>query len=601
MKKIIAFGIFISLHFFANAQTDFYHEKFTHADTLRGSVTPERAWWDVLRYDITVKPDYATKTIVGANKIVFKSNKDYSKEEIMDNILRHPKDNIKMQIDLQEPLIIDSITSLEYGLIASMKTGKLVGHDTLNKKLPFEKIETVYYVTIAELKYCGTKFPIDSITIYYHGTPIEAKNPPWDGGWIWTKDSLGRPWMTVACQGLGASAWYPCKDHQSDEPDNGASLTVIVPDTLVCVGNGRLQYKKNNNDGTETYKWEVKDPINNYDIIPYIGKYVNFSEVYKGEKGNLDVNYWVLDYNLERAKTHIQPDVQRMLKAFEYWMGPYPFYEDGYKIVDAPHLGMEHQSAIAYGNSYRNGYFFRNKEMIDLSKTGWGFKWDFIIVHESGHEWFGNNITTKDLADMWVHEGFTNYSETLFTEFYYGKEAGDEYNFGLRKNIKNKQPLIAHYGVNEEPDLDEYYKGSNTIQTLRHSIDNDEKFRSILRGLNKTFYHQTVTSKQVENYISAHACFDYGKFFDQYLRTIQIPQFEFYFDNEKKKVFYRWDSCIASFSLPLVLKNDDAKIKINPTENWQSINISSNQIALFNPVLIEKMYYLKAMEIQKHE
>jgi len=572
MKKIIAFVSLLSFCIAANAQQDFYHETFTHADTLRGSVTPERAWWDVLRYDITVKPDYATKTIEGNVNIAYKVIKE---------------GHYKMQLDLQEPLIIDSVIS--YTRFEQGRAENVINNDSIKKDGNTYIIAFEYYPQ--------TKFD-NYLKIVYHGTPREAKNAPWDGGWIWTKDSLGRPWMTVACQGLGASAWYPCKDYQGDEPDDGGSLTVIVPDTLVCVGNGRLQYKKNNNDGTETYKWEVKDPINNYNIIPYIGKYVNFSEVYKGEKGNLDVNYWVLDYNLEKAKTHMQPDVERMLKAFEYWMGPYPFYEDGYKIVDAPHLGMEHQSAIAYGNSYRNGYFFRNKEMIDLSKTGWGFKWDFIIVHESGHEWFANNITTKDLADMWVHEGFTNYSETLFTEFYYGKEAGNEYNFGLRKNIRNKQPVIAHYGVNEEPDLDEYYKASNMLHTLRHSMGDDEKFRSILRGLNKTFYHQTVTTQQIENYISDHAEFNYSKVFDQYLRTTQIPQFEFYFSTDKKKVFYRWDSCIAGFNLPLVLKNDDAKIKIYPKQDWQSMNIAGNQMALFNPILIEKMYYFVAKELQ---
>jgi aminopeptidase N len=569
MKKIIALAIFISSHFFASAQKDFYHETFTHSDTLRGTLTPERAWWDVLRYDITVKPDYVSKTIQGSVVLSF----------------RPIEENHIMQIDLQPPLIIDSVI-----------------HN--NMSIAFKKADTnVCYVDIKKLKekYFGKEpirifFPEDSITIYYHGKPQEAIKPPWDNGWIWTKDSLGRPWMTVTSQGLGASAWYPCKDYQGDEPDSGASLTVIVPDTLVCVGNGRLQDKRNNNDGTETYKWAVKDPINNYDIVPYIGKYVNFSEVYKGEKGNLDVNYWVLDYNIERAKTHIQPDIERMLKAFEYWMGPYPFYEDGYKIVEAPYLGMEHQSAIAYGNKFRNGYR-RDSIWIDRSKTGWGLKWDFIIVHESGHEWFGNNITTKDLADMWVHEGFTTYSEALFTEYYYGKEAGSEYNFGQRNLIKNDEPIIGHYGVNDEGSADEYDKGSSMINIIRNSMNDDEKFRNILRGLNKTFYHQTVTTKQIEDYVSQHAGFDYSKLFDQYLRTTQIPQFEFYFVKKKKKVFYRWDSCIAGFDLPLVLKNDDTKIRISPTQNWQNINITSNQIALFNPILIEKMYYLKAQEM----
>ena len=290
-----------------------------------------------------------------------------------------------------------------------------------------------------------------------------------------------RPWMSVACQGLGASVWYPCKDHQSDEPDNGASLSIIVPDTLVAVGNGRLKNKISNNNGTTTYTWEVKDPINNYNIIPYIGKYVNWSDTLQGEKGTLDLSYWVLDYNLEKAKKQFE-QVKPMLRCFEYWFGPYPFYEDGYKLVESPHLGMEHQSAVAYGNGYQNGY-----RGMDLSGSGWGIKWDFIIVHESAHEWFANNITTKDIADMWVHESFANYSETLYTEWLFGKEAGNEYNYGIRRRIENDRPIIGPYGVNKEGSGDMYYKGGNMLQTIRHAINDDEKFRNILRGLNQNF------------------------------------------------------------------------------------------------------------------
>ncbi|MDQ2751744.1 MAG: M1 family metallopeptidase, partial [Bacteroidota bacterium] len=434
-----------------------------------------------------------------------------------------------------------------------------------------------------------------NISIYYHGKPREAVRPPWDGGWIWSKDSLGRPWMSVACQGLGASVWYPCKDYQGDEPDNSASLTITVADSLVAVGNGRLTNKHHNSDSTTSYTWSVVNPINNYLIVPYIGKYVNFGEVYKGEKGNLDVNLWVLDYNEQRAKQHSLPDVNRMLKAFEYWMGPYPFYEDGYKLVDAPHLGMEHQSATAYGNKYMNGYLGR-----DLSGTGWGLKWDFIIVHESGHEWFANNITSKDLADMWIHEGFTNYSETLFTEFYYGKEAGNAYNRGIRKTIRNDKPIIGHYGVNEEGSGDMYNKGGNMLHTIRHSMNDDEKFRAILRGLNKTFYHQTVTTKQVENYISEHAGFDYSKVFDQYLRTTQLPTFEFYLNTGKTKATFRYTNCVAGFDLPLVIKDSTgAMIKLLPTTQWKTKPVSKQQSALFTKEVIERLFYVDAEEKKK--
>ena len=411
------------------------------------------------------------------------------------------------------------------------------------------------------------------IEIYYHGKPKEAIRPPWDGGWIWKKDEQGRPWMSVACQGLGASVWYPCKDHQSDEPDNGASLSIRVPDSLVAVGNGRLKEKKPNGDHTVTYTWAVVNPINNYNIIPYIGKYVTWHEDYTGEKGKLDCDYWVIDYNLEKAKKQFT-QVSSMLKCLEYWFGPYPFYEDGYKLVESPHLGMEHQSAIAYGNRYRNGYAGK-----DLSQSGWGTKWDFIIVHESAHEWFANNITTNDIADMWVHEGFANYSETLYTECNYGKEAALEYVSGIRKLIANDIPIIGQYGVNQEGSGDMYYKGGNMIHNIRSVIGNDEKFRQILRGLNKDFYHKTVSTQEVEQYISKKAGIDFSKVFDQYLRTTQIPTLEYYFiadtkDKSKSNLFFRWTTCVPGFNMPLKINvSKSEQVSIMPTEAWKSVTI----------------------------
>lgn len=523
---------------------------YTLADTLRGSLTPERQWWDVLRYDIAVKPDYNNKLISGSNSITYKTVKKNS--------------NTKMQIDLQNPLVIDSV----------IQSGK---------KLSFVKENGVWYIKTPKSK-IKTNNKVD---IFYHGKVHEAIKAPWDGGWIWTKDSLGRPWMTVACQGLGASVWYPCKDHQSDEPNNGASLTMIVPDTLTAIANGRLQFKKKNNDGTTAYKWAVVNPISNYCIIPYIGKYVNFSETYKGEKGNLDLNYWVLDYNLEKAKKYMQKEVHNMLDAFEYWMGPYPFYEDGYQLIETSHTGMEHQSAVSYGNHYKPGY-----RGNDGSGTGWGMKWDFIIIHESGHEWFGNNITTNDLADMWVHEGFTNYSETLFVDYIFGKQAGDEYNAGTRKGIRNDRPIIPDYNVNAQGSGDMYPKAGNMLHAIRHGVDNDALFREVMRGLGKEFYHQTVDSKQIENYISKKLNFNYDKVYEQYLKTTQIPNFEFYFNSDKTKVFYRYTNCINGFNLPLTLKNNTEKIKIIPSEQWQNMALSKDQVSLFDVASITKMYYI---------
>jgi aminopeptidase N len=530
---------------------------FTRADTLRGSITAGRAWWDILRYDLTVKPDYIAKSTEGKNTISYK--------------VVSTKDASLLQLDLQEPLVIDSVV--------------------LNAAaLPFTKDGNAWHVQMPSQK-IGSEHKID---VYYSGKPHEAIRPPWDGGWSFTKDSLGRPWMTVTCQGLGASVWYPCKDHQSDEPDNGASLTMVVPDTLVAIANGKLQSKKVNGDGTATYKWAVVNPISSYCLIPYIGKYVNFSEVYNGEKGKLDLNYWALDYNLEKAREYMPDQVHKMLKSLEHWFGPYPFYEDGYKLIETSYPGMEHQSAVSYGNKYKFGYGGR-----DASGTGLGMKFDFIIIHESGHEWFGNNITTKDLADMWVHEGFTNYSETLFVDYTFGTDAGNDYNYGIRRGIRNDKPVIPPYGVNAQGSGDMYPKGGNLLHSIRHSINNDEQFRQILRGLGKTFHNKTVTTQQIEQYISINAKFDYSKVFDQYLRTIQIPKLEFYFNEDKSKVSYRYTNCVKGFNLPLSLTNKETDIRIVPSEEWKTLKFSGNQTGLFTVEVIKKMYYITPELITK--
>jgi aminopeptidase N len=521
--------------------------KFTRQDTLRGSITPERAWWDVVSYNIYIAPDYKNKSIKGWNEVSFDINSDGK--------------NRKMQIDLQQPMIIDSIIFN-------------------NKKIKsFKRNGNIYLVDFGNFNFMVARtlvkkdkpIPLHSIKIYFHGKPREAVNPPWDGGWIFGKDAKGRPWMTVACQGLGASVWYPCKDHQGDEPDEGALIQIKVPDTMVAVSNGRLYAKDDQKDGSTLYTWQVKNPINNYNIVPYIGKYVHFGDTYIGETGKeLSLDYWVLDYNLEAAKKQFNRDVPRMLKAFEYWFGPYPFYEDGFKLVESSHLGMEHQSAIAYGNHYLDGYLGS-----DLSGSGWGLKWDYIIIHEAGHEWFANNITTKDIADMWVHEGFTMYSEVLFTEYYYGKKAADEYCVGLRDNISNDIPLIGVYGVNKEGSADMYNKGANLLHAIRQVINDDTLFRKILRGLNKDFYHKTVTSKDVEAYISKQSGKDLSKIFDQYLRTTKIPVLEYKIKGNN--LSYRWTNCINGFAMPVRLENSNEWLY--PTVQWKSSSMTDDLIS----------------------
>lgn len=553
MKKLFLILISYSLlNVQCTAQPLNQKGKFTHQDTLRGSIGPEREWWDVLHYDIRVTPDYRARSITGETTIQYKIVKE--------------KYSDYLQIDLQQPLKIDTI----------YYDGKLY----INyPRKPYYNEGNVWHVPLPK----APKNSVHSISIIYHGNPRIARNPPWDGGWIFTKDEEGRPWMTVACQGLGASVWYPCKDHQSDEPDNGASLSITIDSSLVAVGNGRLKEKKSTG-GTTTWTWEVKDPINNYNIIPYIGKYVTWHEDYNGEKGKLDCDYWVLDYDLGKAKKQFI-QVDNMLKCFEYWMGPYPFYEDGYKLVETPHLGMEHQSAVAYGNKFQNGYLGK-----DLSGSGWGSNWDYIIVHESGHEWFANNITSNDIADMWIHEGFTDYTETLFVDCQYGNEAGNAYTQGLRRTIKNDKPIIGPYGVNQEGSGDMYNKGNNILHMVRQVIDNDSVFRNILRGLNEAFYHKTVDSKDVENYISKRSGKDLSKLFDQYLRTTQIPTLEYKIQGEK--LSYRWTNCINGFNMTVKLANSDQWI--NPGTDWKETTLTA---AMKNSFQVDNNFYVTVKKV----
>ncbi len=445
------------------------------------------------------------------------------------------------------------------------------------------------YIALAQIEKQIPKGQSFGLTIFYHGVPKEAIRPPWDGGWIWKKDANGQPWMSVACQGLGASVWYPCKDHQSDEPEEGAQLTIQVPKSqnLIAIGNGRKVAETNmvNINNNNRFSWQVTNPINSYNIIPYIGDYVGWKDTYKGLKGKLDLSYWVLRSDSAKAVEQFK-QVPKMLEAFEYWFGPYPFYEDGFQMVQSPHLGMEHQSAIAYGNKFMYGYLGR-----DLSGTGWGLKWDFIIVHESGHEWFGNNITTNEVADMWVHEGFTNYSETIFTNYHYGKEAGDAYVQGTRKLIENASPIIGKYGVNEEGSGDMYYKGGNLVHYVRQLFDDDEKFRSALREMNKRFYHKITTSAEVEKFWSEKVGRDLSTLFDQYLRETKVPTLEITKQGNHFK--YRWSDCLSNFNAPVRVELNNEMVWIYPTTVWKEYKTKKKVESL----TIDKNFYAGFSEL----
>ena len=536
MRK--AFIIFILWTTGASAQN------FSRTDTLKGSDTRFRNFWDVKKYELSVEADFDSKTVSGTNKIHFEVTKAIGSPVF--------------QVDIQQPMQATLVNS-NFKVAKTERDGDFLwvyADGSLEKSKK-------YFMEIA-----------------YSGTPTVAKNAPWDGGWVFQKDALGHPFMSVAQEGIGTSVWLPVKDLWSDEPDDGIVMKIITPKNLVGVGNGRL-IKVESVNHKKRYTWEVKNPINAYSIVPNIGNYVNFKDSFNGEKGKLDLDYWVLPQNLDKAKKQFT-QVKPMLAALEYWFGPYPFYEDSYKLVETPYLGMEHQSNVAYGNKFANGYLGR-----DLSGTGVGLKWDFIIIHESGHEWFANSITAKDKADMWIHEGFTSYSETLFTEHYLNKADAGRYVRGTRANIENDRSIIGVYGIRAEGSSDMYYKGANMLHTIRQVIDNDERFRQILRGLNKEFYHQTVTTRQIEDYISEKSGIDFSTVFEQYLRTTDIPLLEY--QQTGRMLKYRYKNTVKNLKLPLKINGG---IVVTPTESWQTLELKSSA-----PVSFDENYYVSYVKI----
>ena len=545
-KLLIAVLVLASLG--AKAQLGVPKETFTRADSLRGYLSPLRTCYDIDYYHLDVKFDIANKFISGSTLFKFTTVSDFTK--------------------------------LQFDLFANLKVEKVVYK---GKDLPFTREYNAVFVTFPATIKKGSK---QAFKVYFSGNPTVAKNAPWDGGIVYKTDSLGNPWVATACQGMGASVWWPNKDQQADEVDS-ALISISVPDTLQDVSNGRLRKVSKLGNGYTRYDWFVANPINNYDIEANIGKYTHFGDTYNGEKGKLTLDYWVLAYNFEKAKKQFGENVKDMIKAFEYWFGPYPFYEDGYKLIEAPHLGMEHQSGTAYGNHFGNGYLGR-----DLSGTGWGLKWDFIIVHESGHEWFGNNITSKDLGDMWIHESFTNYSESLFVEQRYGKQAGQEYVHGTRFLIVNDRPIVGPYNVNKEGSGDMYYKGGNMLNMIRTIINDDEKWRSILRGLNKTFYHKTVTYDDIVDYVNDKSGKNLKPVFDQYLHYKNIPILDCMFT--RGKLYCRWIADAKGFDMPVKVRIKGGEYQfITPTTLFKPVDIEgvtkdNIEVDTFN-------YYIGAM------
>ena len=518
---------------FASAQN------FTRQDTLRGSITPERAWWNLNYYDLKVDVDPKEEFISGSNTIRYK-------------VLEA---STLLQVDLQPPMQLESVSQN-------------------GKELQFTSEGAAHFIKLEKEQVPGD---YNELVVHYSGHPRKAVRAPWDGGFSWKKDENGNPFVATSCQGLGASVWWPNKDHMYDEVDS-MRISVTVPKNLVDVSNGKLEGVEEHGN-QKTYHWFVSNPINNYGVNVNIGNYVHFGEKYDGEKGTLDIDYYVLPENLEKAKEQFK-QTKMMLEAFEHWFGPYPFYEDGFKLVEVPYLGMEHQSSVTYGNGYGNGYLGR-----DLSGSGWGLKFDFIIIHESGHEWFANNITYKDIADMWIHEGFTAYSENLYLDYHYGSKAASEYVIGTRANIQNDRPIIGPYNVNQGGSGDMYYKGANILHTLRQLVEDDELWRQMLRGLNFEFYHQTVTTKQVEDYISKKTEKDLTAFFNQYLRTTMVPILEYKL--EGNSITHRYVDVVEDFDMPIRVFVDGQEQWLFPSSEWRTEKLKGDELRFDDNFYIE--------------
>ncbi len=494
---------------------------FSKQDQLRGSVTPEREWWDVQHYALSLEVFPDSKSIKGSNVITFKALAAGD----------------RMQIDLQPPL---KVTRVVHG----------------DADLKFEREGNVYWVQLDEKIAKDTE---TKVQVFYEGRPRQSTRPPWSGGFSWRKDDKGNPFIATTCQGIGASIWWPNKDHGYDEPDRGMDIQVTVPEALTAVANGRLKSMTHAEDKqTRTWNWQVTNPINNYGVNVNIGKYVSMPSTFDGEGGKLDIEYWVLEHQQEIARKQFR-EVPRTLQAFEHWFGKYPFYEDSYKLCVVPYLGMEHQSSVTYGNGFQNGYRGR-----DLSNTGVGMKFDFIVVHESAHEWWGNNISMKDAADMWIHESFANYAENLFVEYHFTEKEAQDYVIGCRALISNDIPIIGTYGVNKSGSGDMYYKGGNMLHTMRHMLNDDEKWRAVLRGLNSEFWHKTIGTAEFEAYMSRECGFDFACVFEQYLRTTKIPQLAYEAGDGSVKVW--WENVVPGFKVPVVVRINGLEHRVQVAE-----------------------------------
>ncbi len=511
------------------AQPNFYQDyTFTRADTLRGMLRPERTCYDVTFYKLHIKVEPDKKYVSG-------------------------------YVDI-EYHILENFTVLQIDLYKNMNISRI---EHLQKNVSFKREFDAVFVTLPRQK-AGDK---GAIRVHYEGTPTEAQNPPWDGGFVWATDNAGKPWVGVACEGEGASLWWPNKDHLSDEPDS-VSISVAVPNGLMCVANGRLRSTVQEGNFTR-YEWFVSYPINNYNVTVNIARYAHFSDTYTASDGEqLSLDYYVLPVNERKAKTHFK-QVPGMLACYERYFDKYPFWRDGYKLVETPYLGMEHQSAIAYGNRYMRGYL---GGMIPA-----GQDWDYIIIHETGHEYFGNSISCNDLAEMWIHESFTTYMESLYIECIYGYAKAEKYLVSQLGYITNQEPILGPPNVNWDnwKGSDHYHKGAWILHTLRHTLDDDQKWFDLLKGFYNKYKYSTVNTADFINYVNTFTGKDYAAFFEQYLQYSNLPVFAYEItpDSEGIQLKFRWETDVKNFNMPLKIGRADNYRTIYPTNSWKTIQL----------------------------
>ncbi|MEE2930918.1 MAG: M1 family metallopeptidase [Bacteroidota bacterium] len=546
---------FLSTVFIVFLTTVVFAQQYTREDSLRGSLNSLRSSYDVNFYNLSLVIDDKKQIIIDSyNEIYFKALQDFD----------------QIQIDLAKNMQINRI---EF-------EGNILNYQ--------REYNAVFVFFSRSIK----RGELSKIKVYYEGIPRVAVNPPWDGGFSWEKDSLGNPWVGVSCQGLGASSWWPCKDHQSDEPDS-MRITCSVRHPLKIVSNGNLRsdtiiWNKELNTLVSKREWFVSYPINNYNVSINIGDYIHFSDLYITNQDTLSLDYYVLSYNLEKAKKHFQ-QVKPMLKCYENYFGSYPFWNDGFALVETPYLGMEHQSAIAYGNNYLQGYY-GNTDFIA------GLNFDFIIIHETGHEWWGNSITTNDIADMWIHEGFCTYAEVLYVECIYGYKTMLEFVNHQKNRIRNDKPIIGHYHVNKKGSGDMYNKGSLLLHTLRSLIENDSLWFSIIRGISDQFKHKTINGIDVINYINKESGYDFSDLFSQYLHHNDIPEFQYKFQKSGREysLIYRWNA-IDNFDMPILINNGNKDFWIQPTNNWKETTLGNLDIYDFR--VREDLFLIDVREI----